>query len=612
MRLVRVYEKEHGFSYPCRLMQNGRESPFSVFARRSRSRRLRLSGVIFDTIKSAVGFGRHVPRYREILGVLMKYGFADVLRLVVLQKLLNINEPIEIRPGASEILSKPLPVRIRLALEELGPTFIKFGQILSSRRDLVTEEYVAEISKLQDEVPPFPSAEARRILRHELGEMIDVLFDDFEEKPIGGASIAQVHRARLKDGQLVAIKVQRPDIEKVIELDLAILRDLAFFVERHVPEIAVLNPVGVVTEFAETLLLELDFENEASNAERFALQFQSDPTIHAPRVFRELTTSRVLTMEFISGIHIDEREELEKAGISAVELSERVTVLIYKQIFEYGFFHADPHPGNMTILPGGVVALYDFGMMGTFTPKFRESIAMMILGLAEKDHQRTMQSLLEMSDEGVAPDATRMLREVESFSDQHLNQPLREIRLGHVLNKLLDLLRSNQLRMKSNFYLGIKALAQVEAVGQELNPDLNFIKLGEPYALKIVEGKYAPARLFFILQKVLSESVDFLQDFPHDFRTAYENIKRGKYSIPLEHKIDPQGFEPLRKTLDSIANRLTNAILAASVLICSSIVILAGVPPHIEHVSIPGILGLLFGSYMCLRLVLTIWKHGGL
>lgn len=568
--------------------------------------------MIFNTIKSAVGISRHIPRYREILHVLRKYGFGDLLRLVVLQNLLNIDEPLDTQLHGSDLLEEPLPVRVRLALEELGPTFIKFGQIVSSRRDLVTDPYYEELIKLQDEVPPFSNAEAKRIIRRELGGKVEALFSDFTDEPIGGASIAQVHRAVLKDGTRVAVKIQRPDIAKTIELDLEILKDLARFVERHSPELAVLNPSGVVNEFAETLTKELDFENEAINAERFRKQFADDPDIHVPEIYRELTTARVLTMGYISGVRVDDPAALTRHDIDPVALSERITRLIYRQIFEFGFFHGDPHPGNITVLDHGVVGLYDFGMMGTFTPAFRESVAMMIMGLAEKDHHRTMRSLLEMSEEGTAEDTRKMLADVEDFSEQHLNQPLRDIRLGLVLDKLLELLRSNNLRMKSNFYLGIKALAQVEAIGQALNPDLNFIVLGEPYATTILEGKYAPSRLFELLKRLMSEGVDVLRDFPHDFRTAYENFKQGRYSLPLEHKIDPEGFEPLRKTLDSIANRLTNAILTASVLICSSIVALAGVPPLFRDVSLPGIIGLGFGTYMCLRLVLSIWKHGGL
>jgi len=266
----------------------------------------------------------------------------------------------------------------------------------------------------------------------------------------------------------------------------------------------------------------------------------------------------------------------------------------------------------MTILPDSRIVLYDYGMMGKFTPQMRESIALLVSGLGEKNHAQTTRSILDLSEEGIAHDQMLLQAEVEKFAELNLNKPLRDISLGVVFNSLLDLLRDNRLRMKPAFYLGIKALAQVEAIGRALDPDLNFIMLGEPYATRVLVGKFGAGRVGSILKGVAVELLDFLRDFPGDFRQLYQSIRRGKLNIPLEHKIDPKGFEPLRTTLDSIANRLANAILTASILICSSIVILASVPPHVAHVSVPGAVGLLFGAYMCLRLFLSIWKHGGL
>jgi ubiquinone biosynthesis protein len=252
-------------------------------------------------------------------------------------------------------------------------------------------------------------------------------------------------------------------------------------------------------------------------------------------------------------------------------------------------------------------------MMGAFSPGFRSSVAHLIAGLAQKDHRQVMRSILEMSEEGLVDDPDRMLRDVEEFSDHHLaNKPLAQINLGYVLNSLLDLLRRNKLRMKGSFYLGIKALSQVEAIGRALNPELDFIDLGKPYATKLIENKYEIGHLFGLFKKIVSESVDFLDDFPHDFRTLWNRIRKGNINIPLQHKIDPEGFEPLRVTLDSIANRLTNAILAASVLICSSILILSHIPPLIWGIPLIGLIGLVWGTYICLRLILSIWKHGGL
>lgn len=561
--------------------------------------------------RSAVAFASHVPRYHEILGILFKYGFAEVLRLVVLQKLLGLGE-MQIPFHSEGILAKPIAERMRLALEELGPTFIKLGQILSSRRDLVSEEYYQELSQLQGHVPPFPLKDVYRVIKESLGISVKKCFLVFDKTPIGSASIGQVHRAQLKDGSIVAVKVQRPNIRELIEMDLAILADIAAFVSKYAPELSGLNPENLVAEFSSVLLQELDFNHEASNIERFEKQFQDDPNIHVPVVYRDFSSSCVLVMEFLSGIAINDLRALKKHHLSPEVIAERMTQLIYKQIFTFGFFHADPHPGNMVILSEGVVGLYDYGMMGSFTPAFRRNIARLVIGLVQKDYDQVMSSILGMSQEGFVRDSANLLTQVEEFCDQNLAGTLRDIHMGAVLTKLLELLRKNHLRMKSNFYLGIKALIQVEAIGQELDPNLNFIMLGSSYATEVLTESYKPKRFFKILHNLVAEGIDLMEEIPQDFRHLYTQLKHGKLNIPLEHRIAPQGIEPLRQTLDSIFNRLVNALLTASLLIASSILVHSGIPPKVFGVPIIGLLGFCCGLMMGVRLACSIWKHGGL
>jgi ubiquinone biosynthesis protein len=576
-----------------------------------------LSRLVITEIRSVVGFAAQLPRYNEIVTILFKYGFADVLKLVAWQQLMGAGKG-GLETHATGLLSKPPEERLRLALEELGPTFIKFGQILSSRRDLVDDSYYAELCKLQDNVPTFPGSLAKEIFAREIGMTVGEAFLEFEEKPLAGASIAQVHRAVTREGAAVAVKVQRPDIRPMIEQDLSILLDLAKFLELHVPDFASLNPVAVVQEFAETLLMELDFTHEAGNSERFAEQFKESPAIRVPKLFRELSGEKILTMEFISGESVTKVEELRSHGIDPVILSESISGLIYEQVFTHGFFHGDPHPGNMTIIPskdvpcGGVLGLYDYGMMGAFSPSFRSNLAHLIAGLGEKDNRQVMLALIDLSEDGEVEDFDRMLRDVEEFSDKYLNKPLSEINLSMVLNNLLELLRRHRLRMKGGFYLGVKALTQVEAVGRALNPGLNFVELGRPYAEKLISGKYMPSHLLELLKKLGTASIDFLEVFPSDFRVLWNRMKRGEITIPVQHRIDAKGIEPIRQTLDSIANRLANAIVAASVLIGSAILIHSGIPPKIWHIPLIGLAGLCWGGFMCLRIALSTWKHGGL
>ena len=562
-------------------------------------------------LHSALEFAAQVPRYTEILKVLFKYGFSDVLKLVVLQQVLGI-EMSELPTHDSGLLAKPPEERLRLALEELGPTFIKFGQILSSRRDLVSGDFYNELCKLQDKVPTFPGKEAKRIFAEEIGVSTGKAFAEFDEEPMAGASIAQVHRATTHEGAVVAVKIQRPDIQPLIERDLSILLDLASLLEKHVPDLAAMNPIGIVKEFSETLLKEIDFSNEADNTERFASQFDNSKAISVPVILREFSSKKVLTMEFISGYPVNDPKVLRKHHIDPLALSESISKLIYEQVFVHGFFHGDPHPGNMTVLRGGVMGLYDFGMMGEFSMSFRSSVANLVAGLAEKDNRQVMSALVDMSESGSLDDPDKMLRDVEEFSNKTLTKPLSQINLSQVFNKLLELLRDQHLRMKGSFYLGIKALSQVEAIGRELNPDLNFVLIGQPYAIKLLEGKYSPDHLVHILQKLTSTSLDFLEDFPGDFRVLWKRLRRGEINIPLKHKIDPKGFEPLRKTLNTTFNRLGNAILAAAVLIASSNLICSGLPPTVWGIPLLGLIGLLWGIWMCLRHALSTRRSDGL
>ncbi|MBI5687050.1 MAG: AarF/ABC1/UbiB kinase family protein [Verrucomicrobia bacterium] len=567
--------------------------------------------MVFDQIKSVVEIYHHLPRYREIFLTFFKYGFVDLMKFVHLQKLLEIADR-QLYPKNEELHRKPMAERFRLALEELGPTFVKFGQILSSRRDLINEAFYSELRKLQDAVPPFPGAEAVKIVERELGRPLGGVFKSFDEKAIAAASIAQVHRATLLDGAEVAVKIRRPDIAKVIEVDVAILMDVARFLDTHVEELAALNPVGVAQEFARVIERELDFTNEARNMERFAKQFRNNRWIRVPRVYRECSTGAVLVMEYLSGFRMDDPEQLRAQGIDPVLLSERISRLIFQQVFKHGFFHGDPHPGNATILPPGVLVLYDYGMMGVLSVPFRENIASMIVGLVEKDSRVVSRALLGMSEEGFVDEPRLLEGDVEVFAQQYLDCPLRDLKLGFVLNRLLDLLISHKLRMKADFYLGVKALTQVEASGRVLDPDLNFVRFGEPYAMQVIEGRFDVKQILKNIYSAVGETADFLRTFPLEARDLYERVRSGRYRIPLEHRFDPKGFEPLRSTLNHITNRLAEAVLSAAIMVCSSILILADHSSMWNFLPMLGLTGLVIGGSIAFRLVVAIWRSGGM
>ncbi|MDD5260789.1 MAG: AarF/ABC1/UbiB kinase family protein [Methylacidiphilales bacterium] len=563
-----------------------------------------------DSIKSAVQTWEQVPRYREIFSILYKYGFADFLQLVRLRALSDLRDR-HISKEYLALQNKPPAVRLRLALEELGPTFVKLGQILSSRRDIIDEKFHNELCKLQDRVPPFPGEEAKAILKKELKKSPEALFKKFHVRPLASASIAQVHLAVLHTGEQVVVKIQRPDILETIEMDLAILGEIARFLDKHVPAIAALNPTGIVRDFSKTLLRELDFCNEAANMRRFQMEFEKEESLKVPVVYGELSTPRVLTMEYLKGLSVNDPQALKDAGIDPATLSETISALIFDQVLRAGFFHADPHPGNLAIMPDGVVALYDYGIIGQLTPAFQEDIADLLMGLMDRDARTIMYAIIGMSEGSFVEDPAGMEADIEAFNEDHLNKPLKEIQIGFVLNRLLDLLMTHKLRMKAAFYLGVKALSQVEAIGLTLNPDLNFIELGRPYAEALFLKKLSLPRLRKGVEKVLIETLRLVEQLPGDLKEVYFRLRSGRLSLPLDHKINPEGFEPLRKTLDQIANRLADAVLTAAVLICSGLLVLSKVPPLIHGTPLFGILGLMLGAFMTIRLIVAMWHRDG-
>jgi ubiquinone biosynthesis protein len=549
---------------------------------------------------------RHINRYREIITVLFQHGFGDLITNSQIEKYLDFGKKFIPNKKIEKATSLSRWERIRMVLEELGPTFIKFGQIMSNRPDILPEPLLIELEKLQDSVPPMPNEEAEKMIEQELGKPISELFKNFDTNPIVSASIAQVYRAELFSGEKVAVKVQRTGIQKIIETDLEIMFHLSLLMEKHITEMEILNPVETVKEFERSIRKEIDFNIEASHIERFARNFQTDMTIYIPEVYKDYSTKKILTMEFIEGIKVSNLKALKETEIDALLVAEQGCDLILKQIFEHGFFHADPHPGNILILKDNITCFLDFGMMGTLLPKHQDYLGNIIVGVVNKDSKKITETLLRLTGTYNIENRDQLEQRVSELVNQYAYISLKEIKVGEFLNKLFKMLIDFKLRLPSDFYLLSKALITIEGVGTKLDPDFDMVKHIEPFAKNLLKKRLDPVKLAKDLYSSAAEFRLLLKDFPYEIREIIRQIKTGKLKVEFEHK----GLESMLIKHDQISNRIAFAIVLAALIIGSSLIVLSKIPPLWNEVPIIGIVGFVGAGIMGFGLLISILKHG--
>lgn len=549
---------------------------------------------------------RHMNRYREIITVLAKYGFEDLVSRSNLEKYVDHGIKLIRGKEQSHIASLSRWERMRMAMEELGTTFIKFGQIMSNRPDLLPKELIVELEKLQDAVTPFSAAEAQQLIEEELQKPINDLFLEYINIPVASASVAQVHKAILPNGETVAVKVQRPGIERLIEVDLEIMHHLATIMSQYSKAIRVLNPAGIVKEFERSIKKEIDFTIEASNIERFGRNFQGDPTIYVPKVYREYTTRKVLTMEYVDGIKVSEIDKLLQSGNDPKIIASRGADLVIKQMFEHSFFHADPHPGNILVLEDNVICFLDFGMMGVLLPNQKESLGNIIIGVVNKDANKITKTLLRLSGNNHYDDIDQLEYQIAELLEQYAYLSFKDFDMGVFLNRLLTLALDFQLKLRPDIYLLVKALVTVEDVGSKLDPDFILVTHMEPFARKLMRERLSTRRMIKDTYNSASEFMLMLRDLPAETRDIVRQLNQGQLQIDFEHK----GLEPLLKNQEQISNRVAFAIVLASLILGSSLIVLAGIPPKWNDISIIGIVGFLGAGFMGFWLLSSIMRHG--
>ncbi len=551
---------------------------------------------------------RHLNRYRKILSILFKYGFGDLLELLKIDQYIEVGLQMISQKKREPVDKLSKAQRLRLAFEELGPTYIKLGQILSIRPDLIPAAFIEELAKLQDNVPPFSFSDVKQIIENELGRPAEEVYSELSNEPLASASIGQVHKAVLMDNEQVAIKIQRPGIRKTIEIDLEIMLHLATLAERHIEELAVHQPVRIVEEFARTLEKEIDYTIEAANMQRFAHNFLNDATIYVPKVFQGLSTSRILTMEFVDGIKVSKTEQLDQEGLDRELITARGTDIILQQVFYHGFFHADPHPGNIYVLPHNVICLFDFGMVGSTERHTRERFVDLIDAVVRRDAAMATQVLLRLTLWEERPEMRLLEGEMADFMGKHLYKPLKDIEVGKLLQQLIELASRHKLRIPADLFLMMKALATVEGVGRLLYPEFDMIAQAAPFIEKVKMNRFSPKRIADDIAVLASDSIAFVQQFPKDLLEITRLIRQKKLSVKFEH----QGLYDLLATHDQISNRLSFAIIIAALIIGSAIIILSKIPPYIFGISLIGIIGFLAAAIMGIWLLIAILKKGRL
>ncbi len=555
---------------------------------------------------------KNLGRIKQIVNVFLKHGFGQFIEQINLQRFIPLRKRLKLFSKWSDTEKLTAPERLRMAFGELGPSFIKLAQLLSSRPDLITGRYADELRKLQDRVPPFPAEEAKKTIESELGAPINNVFDRFDEVPTAAASIAQVHNAVLKNGKTVIIKVQRPGIRETIETDIAILSTIARLIVKHIPESRIFNPEGIVAEFSKTVKKELDFIMEARNAQRFKRNFSDSDTICIPAVYSDLLSEKIIVIDKLEGIRIDDVKGIESLGMDRSELARKGINAYFKMIFEDGFFHADPHPGNVFIMPDGRIGLMDFGIVGRLTPDIMENLARSFLAFFHKDFDTLVDQYIELGLVAEEVDIETFKKEFKTdlidICEPLYSSTISEINLAEYLQIISQLAIKHGLRIPSDLLLMNKTLLILDNIGRQLDPDFNFMAAAEPYASELVKNRLGPQRVFDKAKKNLSEIAEILAATPKQVNMLLRKaLKDG-----IGFKVNTIGMDRLIKDIDRSSNRLAFSIIVASIIVGSSMLIQSGIGGILFGLPAIGAIGFLVAFVLGLWLLISILRSGRL
>ena len=545
-------------------------------------------------------------RVQALAAILIRYGFGDVLRRLGLARALARSGDVVPLGHLEELVALPAPVRVRRAMEEMGPSFVKLGQVLATRVDLFPPEWIAEFSRLQNAVPPVPFEAIRTEITEALGAAPESAFLWLDPEPLAAASIAQVHRARLHDGREVVAKVRRPGIRPIIEADLRLMQHLAKLIESKFPDLRRFHPAGVVQQFKSSLMRELDLAAECRHAERIAASFANDDRIMVPAVYWPLTRERMNVQDFVDGIPVADLEALDAAGVDRKQVARTGAQAILKMMLEDGFFHADPHPGNVFVLRDGRIAVIDFGMVGRLSQARRAEVVSLLFGLVERDPGRVTEVLLEWT-EGPGVDEVQLTLDIDGFVDRYHGVPLGQLDLVGMLLDVTALLRSHQLALPADLALLIKVCITLEGLGRNLDPDFEMAREARPFLRRAMVAQRGPRAIARRGAHAMADTAGLLASLPGELRRLMRVLRAGGPKLRMEVEQLPEFSHQVAHS----ANRLAGSMVIAALIVGSSITMTVKGGPTLLGLPFFGLLGFVGASLAGLWLLWSIFRSGG-
>ncbi len=559
-------------------------------------------------LRETLGLMRELPRLQEITSVLIRHGLGEFVRRIGIAGVLERAGQILHWGEAAEAQKLDTPQRMRLALEELGPTFVKLGQVMATRVDLFPPAWIAEFEKLHADVPPVPFETLLPELERALGRSPFEVFGEIETRPYAAASIAQVHRARLKDGTPVVLKIRRPGVREKIDADLRLLRRVSELVESEMPEVRRYRPAEIAAQFARSLEREVDFAVETRNIERFAQNFAGHEHVVIPKIYPEYTSEVLLVQQHVAGIPATDTAAVEMAGLDRKLLAARGVDAFLKMILIDGFFHADPHPGNIFYLPGNKLVVIDFGMVGRLSPRRRAQVVDLLTGIARMSEEPMLDVLHDWAGEAHVDDE-RLANDVNEMAFEYEGMPLKDIRIGNVIRQFADIVRAHSIVLPSDLSLMFKTLITLEGLGRQYDPDIHIVSHITPLVRQAVAERYQPSEIVRRGRGAVREFFDLVGSVPRDVARLLREARRGKMRVDLDLK----RLDGFGKQLDRTLDRVTVGIMTASLVIGSAIVLTVRDGP--EFFGIPvlpalGLFGYLLAFLNSLWIVYGIWRSG--